>query len=84
MGQVVQYSVLKLSEKFHQNPITVNKVIDQLIKNLKSMFFHCDIIGDVNIYTHDTQHETNMLKIFYCVEIICAVNIDINSAYHAC
>ena len=35
---------LKLLAKFQHNPKPVNKVIAQLMKNFKSLFFHCDII----------------------------------------
>ena len=42
-------NVLKLLAKSHQNPKSVNKVIAQLVKTSKSLFFHCDVTNDVSL-----------------------------------
>ena len=57
-----QDSALKLLAKFHQNPKSVNKVIAQLVKNFKSLFFHCDTTDDINSYAYDNQHYLNICE----------------------
>ena len=52
----MQSNVTKLLAKSYQNPKILNKVIAQLMKNLKSLYFHCDVINDVILFAHDTQH----------------------------
>ena len=52
--KVVQGNMVKLLAKSYQNPKLVNKVIVQLMKNLKSLYFHCDVTDDVSTFTHDT------------------------------
>ena len=51
-----QDSALKLLAKYHQNIKSVNKVIAQLVKNFKCLFFHCVVTDDINLYAYDSQH----------------------------
>ena len=51
--EVVQGSVLRLLARSYQNPKIGNKIIVKLMKNFKSMYFHCDVTDDVSIFTHN-------------------------------
>ena len=52
----MQPNVTKLLAKSYQNPNILNKVIAQLMKIFKSLYFHCDVTDDVSLFAHDTQH----------------------------